>query len=100
MKIVYLGSGEFGIECLDAIESSGHELLFIVTQPPNPSGRGRKPNPTPVARWADAHSIPFVETDNVNTPETIEKIAGFEPDLILVIAFGQKIANDLPPVGA
>jgi len=49
MKIIYLGSGEFGIECLNALERSGHSLQFIVTQPPHPAGRGRKPSPTPAA---------------------------------------------------
>jgi methionyl-tRNA formyltransferase len=103
MKIVYLGSGEFGIECLDALSISEHDLRFIVTQPPNPAGRGRKPQPTPVARWADEHSIPFIEVDNVNASEVVEKIAGYEPELIVVIAFGQKIGNELinlPPKGS
>jgi methionyl-tRNA formyltransferase len=103
VNIVYLGSGEFGIECLNALSGSRHALRFIVTQPANPAGRGRKPNPTPVAQWADAHSMPFVETDNVNAPDVIKTIAGYEPDLIVVIAFGQKIGNELvnlPPKGA
>ena len=103
MKIVYLGSGQFGIECLNALNSSCHSLQFIVTQPPNPAGRGRKPNPTPAARWANANSIPFIETDNANTPEMIEKISDYEPGLIVVIAFGQKVGNELinlPPKGA
>jgi methionyl-tRNA formyltransferase len=103
MKIVFLGSGEFGIECLDAMAASRHGLEFIVTQPPNAAGRGRKPSPTPVARWADANSIPFIETDNVNTAEMITRIAGYQPDLIVVIAFGQKIGNELinlPPKGS
>ena len=103
MKIVYLGSGEFGVECLDALSISGHDLRFVVTQPPNPAGRGRKPHPTPVARWAFAHSIPFIEIEDVNTAEIVEKIAGYEPDLIVVIAFGQKISNELanlPPKGS
>ena len=103
MKIVYLGSGHFGIECLNVLNRSRHSLQFIVTQPPNPAGRGRKPNPTPAARWANANSIPFIETDNVNTPELIEKISDYKPDLIVVIAFGQKIGNDLinlPPKSA
>ncbi len=95
MQIVYLGSGQFGIECLNALDRSGHSLGFIVTQLPHPAGRGRKPSPTPAARWANAHSIPFVETDNVNAPEMMEKIADCKPDLIVVIAFGQKIGNDL-----
>jgi methionyl-tRNA formyltransferase len=103
MKIVYLGSGEFGLECLDALGISEHDLRFIVTQPPNPAGRGRKLYPTPVARWADANSTPFIEVDNVNASEIVEQIAGYEPDLIVVIAFGQKIGNELvglPPKGS
>jgi methionyl-tRNA formyltransferase len=103
MNIAYLGSGEFGIECLNVLSRSGHRVRFIVTQLPHPAGRGRKPSPTPVARWANAHSIPFIETNNVNASEIIEKITDCEPDLIVVIAFGQKIGNELinlPPKGA
>jgi len=103
VNIVYLGSGEFGVECLNALGGSQHALRFIVTQPANPAGRGRKPSPTPVACWADAHSVPFIETGNVNAPDVIKTIAGYEPDLIVVIAFGQKIGSDLvnlPPKGA
>ena len=103
MKIVYLGSGQFGIECLNVLERSNHSLQFIVTQPPHPAGRGRKPSPTPAARWATTNSVPFVETDDVNTPGVMEKIADYKPDLIVVIAFGQKIGNELinlPPKAA
>ena len=103
MKIVYLGSGQFGIECLNVLERSSHSLQFIVTQPPHPAGRGRKQSPTPVARWANTNSVPFVETDDVNAPGVMEKIADYKPDLIVVIAFGQKIGNELinlPPKAA
>jgi methionyl-tRNA formyltransferase len=95
MNIVYLGSGPFGIECLNALNGSSHSLQLVVTQPPNPAGRGRKPSPTPVAIWSNANSIPFIETDNTNAPAMIEKIAGYKSDLIVVIAFGQKIGNEL-----
>jgi methionyl-tRNA formyltransferase len=103
MKIVYLGSGEFSLECLNALAKSRHSLDFIVTQPSRQAGRGRKPTPTPVAAWADTHSIPFIETDNVSTPRMLQEIAGYKPDLIVVIAFGQKIGNELiklPPKGS
>ena len=103
MKIVYLGSGEFGIECLNALAGSSHSLSFIATGPPQPAGRGRKHRPTPVARWANTHSMPFIEIDDVNTPQVFDKIAAYEPQLIVVIAFGQKIGNrliNLPPKGA
>jgi len=103
VKIIYIGSGEFGIECLNALAQSSHSLAFIVTQPQHPAGRGRKPRPTPVAHWAKTNSIAFIESDNINTPQVIDKIAYFQADLIVVIAFGQKIGTkiiNLPPKGA
>jgi methionyl-tRNA formyltransferase len=102
MRIVYLGGGEFGLQCLNALAQSSHILDFIVTQPPRQAGRGRKPTPTAVADWARTHSVPFVEAENVNTPQMFQTIAGFKPDLIVVAAFGQKIGNELiklPPKG-
>ena len=103
MNVVYLGSGEFGIPCLDALKASGHTLALVVTQPANPAGRGRKPQPTPVAAWAAAHSVPFVEAENVNVPEMVEKVSVCRPEVIVVIAFGQKVGTELvglPPKGA
>jgi len=103
MRIIYLGSGEFGVECLNALGRSEHNLKLIVTQPANPAGRGRKPCATPVACWAAEHSIPLVETDNVNAPDFIAVLADCRPDLIVVIACGQKIGLEvvnLPPKGA
>jgi methionyl-tRNA formyltransferase len=103
MRIVFLGSGEFGIDCLDALVRSQHSLCLVVTQPASPAGRGRKPCSTPVCCWSQAHSIPFIEAGDINAPEVYNKIAEYQPDLILVIAFSQKIGDDLvrlPPKGA
>lgn len=103
MKIAYLGSGEFGIECLNALAGSKHNPALIVTQPSHQAGRGRRPRPTPVAGWAKEHSVEFIETEDVNKLEMVGRIAAPVPDLILVIAFGQKIGNELinlPPKGA
>jgi methionyl-tRNA formyltransferase len=102
MRIVYLGSGEFGLPCLNALAQSSHSLDFVVTQPTRQAGRGRKLTPTSVADWTKSNSAPFVETEDVNTPQMLQKIAGYKPDLIVVVAFGQKIGNDLvklPPKG-
>jgi len=103
MKIVYLGSGQFGLPCLDALEASRHELSLLVTQPPRGSGRGRRKCSTPVACWARGRERPCTETENVNRPEQVEQIAACRPDVIVVIAFGQKIGPELvalPPGGA
>jgi len=102
MKLVYLGSGEFGIDCLNAIERSDHSLGLVVTQPPRQAGRGQKPTATPAARWAKEHGVRFIEPADVNAPEVVEQIAVHRPELIVVAAFGQKIGNELinlPPEG-
>ncbi len=103
MNIVYLGSGEFGIPALNGLLNSGHNLSLIVTQPPAPAGRGQSHCPTAVSRWAQVHLIPFIETDNVNCQEILERVKNAQPDLLVVIAFGQKICpglTGLAPKGA
>jgi methionyl-tRNA formyltransferase len=103
MNLVYLGSGEFGVPCLDALKASRHNLCLIVTQPANPAGRGRRSQPTSVGQWASEHGVPFTETNNVDSSQVVQRIAACRPDVIVVIAFGQKIGKEvvaLPPKGA
>jgi methionyl-tRNA formyltransferase len=103
MNIVYLGSGQFGLPCLDAIIQSNHKISLVITQPAQPAGRGRKEKPTPVAEWAAQNNIPVIEAPDVNSPGIIDKIKSCKPDLLVVIAFGQKISKevtDIAPKGA
>ncbi|MEN6333175.1 MAG: methionyl-tRNA formyltransferase [Phycisphaerales bacterium] len=95
MNIIYLGSGEFGLPCLDAIQASRHNLVLVVTGQASPAGRGRKLCPTPVAHWAEMHAVPFVESENINDPDMIQRIAEARPDVLVVIACGQKIGREL-----
>jgi methionyl-tRNA formyltransferase len=94
MKIIYCGSGEFGVPCLDAITESRHQLLHIFTQPPHRAGRGLKPRTTPVACWAARHSIHSTETADINSDDVQKTISELKPDLMVVIAFGQKLSDD------
>jgi methionyl-tRNA formyltransferase len=103
MNIVYLGSGQFGLPCLNAIPGSRHKIALIITQPAQPAGRGRKEKPTPVAEWSAENQIPVIEAPDVNSSEIIEKIKSCKPDLLVVIAFGQKISKEvtnIAPKGA
>ena len=103
MNIVYLGSGQFGLPCLDAIIQSSHKISLVITQPAQPAGRGRKEKPTPVAEWAAQNNISVIEAPDVNSPGIIDKIKSCKPDLFVVIAFGQKIGKqviDIAPKGA
>jgi len=95
MRIVFLGSGEFGRESLKKLSERNHEILEVVTQPARRSGRGRKVTPTPIARLAEQLKLPISETDNVNEPNCVEHIRSLGPELLLVIAFGQKIGPAL-----
>ena len=95
MNIVYLGSGQFGLPCLDAILGSRHKITLVITQPAQPAGRGRKEKPTPVAEWAVENNIPIIEAPDVNSSEIIGEIKFRKPDLLVVIAFGQKISNEV-----
>lgn len=96
MKILYFGSAQFGIPCLQAIHHSRHELVGAFTQPARPAGRHRStPTPTDVFIWCQNNNIPCVEAENVNTPELIQQVAAFRADLLVVIAFGQKVCPEL-----
>lgn len=103
MRIVFFGSSEFGLPCLEAILQSRHTLAGIFTQPARPAGRHRQPKPTPVRLWAEQKGLVCLESENINASAGIEAVAACKGDLLLVIAFGQKISRaviDLFPLGA
>lgn len=95
MRIVYFGSACFGIPCLDALLHSGHELAHVFTQPAHRAGRGQKPRPTDVAQWAEKNHVPCTEAEDINEPEMIKQVESCYAQLLVVIAFGQKIGPEL-----
>lgn len=100
MKILYFGSGAFGIPTLAHLAHS-HTLLGIVTQPDRPAGRGGRLTPTPVAQWAAEHApgVPIFKPEKVNAPDVVAQIRDLGgPDRAeawVVIAFGQKLGKTL-----
>ncbi|MCD4830624.1 MAG: methionyl-tRNA formyltransferase [Anaerohalosphaeraceae bacterium] len=94
MKIVYCGCGRFGIESVERIAESSHELVHIITHPAKPAGRGRKSRPNDVAQWAAKNNVDFTEIADSNSPEGIELLKSLSPDLVVVIAFGQKVSQE------
>jgi methionyl-tRNA formyltransferase len=87
LKVIFAGSGEFGLPTLRAIRDAGHEIVKTFTQPDRPAGRGRKLTPTPIGQYAIDQNLPLIRTQNINT----EKLP--DADVMVVIAFGQKIAD-------
>ncbi|MBC8378725.1 MAG: methionyl-tRNA formyltransferase [Planctomycetes bacterium] len=96
MRIIYFGSAQFGIPSLEALHHSSHELVEVFTQPARPSGRHRsKPTPTDVELWCKKNNVAFVEAQNVNDPDMVRQIADCKADLLVVIAFGQKVSQEV-----
>lgn len=94
MKIVYLGSGEFGVPSLMWLREA-HAVGLVVTQPARPAGRGRHEVETPIAQLAHTLQLAHVPAADVNAPEVVEKIRQLRPEVLVVIAFGQKIGPEL-----
>lgn len=92
MRIVFFGSGAFGLPTLQALAEE-HTLTGIVTQPDKPAGRGGKMTPTPVGEWAAGHAarVPIFKPENVNETGMVERIRGLPAEAWVVIAFGQKL---------
>lgn len=88
LRIIFAGSGEFGLPTLGALLKSSHRVVGVVTQPARPAGRGRGVTPTPIAKFADQAGVACLQTGNLNA-EALP-----EADLMVVIAFGQKISQE------
>ncbi len=97
LKIIFAGSGAFGLPTLKALHSSSHTLLQVVSQPDRPAGRGKKLTPTPISQFAIDHHLPLARPEKIGS-ETLPPC-----DLLIVIAFGQKIPQpivDHPRLGS
>src|SRR4051812_2578891 len=86
LRVLFAASGEFAAPSLEALLAAGHEISAVISQPDRPAGRGRELTPTPIARLAAQRQLKLIKTANINE----EKLHA--ADLLVVIAFGQKIA--------
>lgn len=97
LDILFAGSGEFGLPALQALLRAGHNVPLVLSQPDRPAGRGRKLTPTPIAQFAMESGLQLVRAANIN------ELSLPPADVLLVIAFGQKIAPrvvDHPRLGS
>lgn len=90
MRVVFLGSGAFGLPTLEALAES-HELVGVISQPARPAGRRRVATPTPVSARAEALSCPLHCTAQANDEATICWARALRADAAVVVAFGQKL---------
>ena len=97
-----MGTPEFAVPVLESLINSRHEVVAVVTQPDRPKGRGKNMQFSPVKECALAHNIPVMQPVNVSVPEVIDELRAYEPELIVVVAFGQfvtKKIREMPKYG-
>lgn len=102
MRIIFAGTPEFAVPCLEAIIRSSSNLIAVYTQPDRPSGRGQALHASAVKQKAMEHSIPVLQPLNFKTPEAIEKLKELKPDIMVVIAYGlilPKAILEIPTYG-
>lgn len=81
MRIIYFGSGAFAVTSLQAIISSGHEIVLVCTRPPQKAGRRRTSRPTYVDQFAVERSLQVRRPEKPSDPSLIEEIQKLEPDI-------------------
>src|SRR5512143_823713 len=97
-----MGTPEFAVPVLSALNDAGHEIALVVSQPDRPRGRGRKLEPTPVKQKALDLGLNVFQPEKIRDPEAIKAVSGAGPELAVVAAFGQilpKAVLDIPPRG-
>ncbi len=89
MRIVFCGTADFAVPALHAV-AAAHEVLAVVTQPDRPGSRGR-PAPRPVSDAAALLELPVLRPERIRAPESVDAILAFDPEALVVAAYGQII---------
>jgi methionyl-tRNA formyltransferase len=88
LRLVFAGTPEFAVPCLEACRASGVEVAAVYTQPDRPAGRGRKLTPGPVKQAALAAGLAVEQPESLKSAEVQQALAAYRPDLLVVVAYG------------
>ncbi len=94
IKIVFMGSPDFSLHSLKLL-AERYQVVGVVTQPDRASGRGRELKAPPVKTLALELKIPVIQPEKLREPEAMQKLREWNPDLIVVAAFGQILKKDV-----
>lgn len=101
-RTIFMGTPDFACPTLRKLIERGENLVAVVTQPDRPKGRGQKLMPPPVKVLAEQHGIPVYQPLKVRDTGFVDIIRELQPDVIVVVAFGQilpKALLEIPPQG-
>jgi len=102
LHAIFMGTPDFAVPCLDMMVKEGYHIDAVVTQPDRPKGRGQKLAYSPVKQAALEYNLPVLQPQSIKTDDFYNQISAFQPDVIIVIAFGQFLPKrilDLPSNG-
>ena len=102
MRILFMGTPDFAVPCLERLIQDGHEIVGAVTQPDKPKGRGHKLMPPPVKATAMAHNIEVFQPLSLKNEGFLPELSRLNPELIVVVAYGKllpKYILDFPEEG-
>ncbi|MHC4197047.1 MAG: methionyl-tRNA formyltransferase [Planctomycetota bacterium] len=96
MNIVFMGTPEFALPSLRHLaEDPSHKISAVITQPDRPKGRHLKHTfPPAVKQLAEELGLRVIQAENVNEPQLINELEAMRPDLIVIVAFGQKLSRE------
>ena len=93
MNVVFMGTPDFARESLEKLYNEGHNIELVITNPDKPKGRGMKLCPSPVKEFAIEKGLNVSEPLKIR--ECTEKIKEIVPDVIVVVAYGKIIPNEI-----
>ena len=95
MDIVFMGTPEFAVPCLERLISDGHNVKGVFTQPDKPKGRGHKMQFPPVKECAVDAGIPVYQPLKMKDGEAISILKNLNPELIIVVAYGKILPKEI-----
>jgi methionyl-tRNA formyltransferase len=101
-KVVFMGTPEFSVPILEAIDKSSYKVPCVYTQASKKSNRGQKLNTSPVYKCAENLKLTLRNPKHLNSTEEFEFFKKLNPDIVVVVAYGQLISKkflDIPKEG-
>lgn len=95
MKIVFMGTPDFAVPCLEKLIEAGHDVAAVFTQPDKPVGRKQILTPPEVKSCALKHNIPVYQPEKIKGSNALEIINDIAPDVIVVVAYGKILPKDI-----
>ncbi len=88
LRIAFAGTPDFAVPALEALLSSSHTVVGVLTQPDRPKGRGRQIAASPVKATALAHDIPISQPHTLKDEAGRAELGAWRPDALVVVAYG------------